>query len=89
VLGILSGISAAVILGALMIHGLQPGESLFTKSPHVIYTVMWGFILANIMMGGTPPSWAAHWPMRPWRRAGCWRPGNHDFLRRGHLYRQR
>ena len=51
VLGIPGGISAAVILGALMIHGLQPGDSLFTKSPHVIYTVMWGFILANIVMG--------------------------------------
>ena len=52
VLGIPGGISAAVILGALMIHGLQPGDSLFTKSPHVIYTVMWGFIIANIVMGG-------------------------------------
>ncbi|MEE2970803.1 MAG: tripartite tricarboxylate transporter permease [Pseudomonadota bacterium] len=50
-LGIPGGISAAVILGALMIHGLQPGDSLFTKSPHVIYTVMWGFIIANIVMG--------------------------------------
>lgn len=52
VLGIPGGISAAVILGALMIHGLQPGDTLFTKQPEVIYTVMWGFILANIVMGG-------------------------------------
>ena len=51
VLGIPGGISAAVILGALMIHGLQPGDSLFTKSPEVIYTVMWGFIVANVVMG--------------------------------------
>ena len=51
VLGIPGGISAAVILGALMIHGLQPGMRLFKESPDIIYTVMWGFILANIMMG--------------------------------------
>jgi len=52
VLGIPGGISAAVILGALMIHGLQPGDTLFTKQPEVIYTVMWGFVVANILMGG-------------------------------------
>ena len=52
VLGIPGGISAAVILGALMIHGLQPGQRLFTHSPEIIYTVMWGFVLANILMGG-------------------------------------
>lgn len=52
VLGIPGGISAAVILGALMIHGLQPGDTLFRKTPEIIYTVMWGFVLANILMGG-------------------------------------
>ena len=52
VLGIPGGISAAVILGALMIHGLQPGDTLFRKTPEVIYTVMWGFIIANVLMGG-------------------------------------
>ncbi len=51
VLGIPGGISAAVILGALMIHGLQPGMRLFKNSPDVIYTIMWGFIVANVMMG--------------------------------------
>jgi putative tricarboxylic transport membrane protein len=51
VLGIPGGISAAVILGALMIHGLQPGMRLFRNNPDVIYTIMWGFILANIVMG--------------------------------------
>ncbi len=52
VLGIPGGISAAVILGALMIHGLQPGDTLFRKTPEVIYTVIWGFVIANILMGG-------------------------------------
>lgn len=51
VLGIPGGISAAVILGALVVHGLQPGMRLFETNPDVVYTVIWGFILANIMMG--------------------------------------
>jgi putative tricarboxylic transport membrane protein len=51
VLGIPGGISAAVILGALMIHGLQPGTRLFANNPEVIYTIMWGFIIANVIMG--------------------------------------
>ncbi len=51
VLGIPGGISAAVILGALTIHGLQPGTRLFRTNPDVIYTIMWGFILANVIMG--------------------------------------
>lgn len=51
VLGIPGGISAAVIFGALMIHGLQPGMRLFTNQPEVIYTIMWGFLAANVLMG--------------------------------------
>lgn len=51
VLGIPGGISAAVILGALSLHGLQPGMRLFRTSPDIVYTIMWGFILANIVMG--------------------------------------
>ena len=50
VLGIPGGISAAVILGALTIHGLQPGMRLFKNHPEVIYTIMWGFIGANVLM---------------------------------------
>ncbi|MGI9522337.1 MAG: tripartite tricarboxylate transporter permease [Hyphomicrobiaceae bacterium] len=51
VLGIPGGISAAVIFGALMIHGLQPGMQLFKNRPDVIYTIMWGFLIANLLMG--------------------------------------
>lgn len=51
VLGIPGGISAAVIFGALMVHGLQPGMQLFTNNPEVIYTIMWGFLVANLVMG--------------------------------------
>jgi putative tricarboxylic transport membrane protein len=51
ILGIPGGISAAVIFGGLMIHGLQPGMRLFTRNPEIIYTIMWGFIFANLVMG--------------------------------------
>jgi len=50
VLGIPGGISAAVIFGALMIHGLRPGLQLFKDRPEVIYTIMWGFMFANVLM---------------------------------------
>lgn len=51
VLGVPGGISAAVILGALVVHGLQPGLRLFTNNPEVVFTVIWGFIFANLLMG--------------------------------------
>lgn len=52
VLGIPGGISAAVIFGALTIHGLRPGPQLFSERPDVIYTIIWGFLFANIIMIG-------------------------------------
>ncbi len=50
-LGIPGSGVAAILLGGLMIHGLQPGAELFTKFAHITYPVIWGFILANILMG--------------------------------------
>ncbi len=52
VLGIPGGISAAVIFGALTIHGLRPGPQLFSERPEVIYTIIWGFLFANVVMIG-------------------------------------
>jgi len=50
-LGIPGSAVAAILLGGLMIHGLQPGYDLFSKFAHITYPVIWGFILANILMG--------------------------------------
>jgi len=50
-LGIPGSPTAAVLLGALVIHGLQPGRTLFTEHAHITYTVIVGFLLANIVMG--------------------------------------
>ncbi|HZK19014.1 MAG TPA: tripartite tricarboxylate transporter permease [Clostridia bacterium] len=50
VLGIPGNASAAVMLGALMILGLQPGASLFTETPDIMGAFMVGLILANVFM---------------------------------------
>lgn len=50
-LGIPGSATAAILLGALIIHGLQPGRTLFTDHAHITYTVIVGFMLANLAMG--------------------------------------
>jgi len=41
---------AAIFLGALFIHGLRPGPTLFTNNVDIIYTLLVGFAVINIMM---------------------------------------
>ena len=50
-LGIPGSATAAILLGALIIHGLVPGRTLFTDHANVTYTVIFGFMLANLVMG--------------------------------------
>lgn len=50
-LGIPGSPTAAVLLGALIIHGLLPGRTLFTEHAQITYTVIVGFLLANLLMG--------------------------------------
>lgn len=50
-LGIPGSAAAAVLMGGLMIHGLQPGGDMFTKHASITYSVIIGFLVANIMMG--------------------------------------
>lgn len=49
-LGIPGSAPAAVMLGALMTHGLKPGFSLFTEQSDVVFTYFLGLFLANIMI---------------------------------------
>ncbi|MBV1757643.1 MAG: tripartite tricarboxylate transporter permease [Dethiosulfatibacter sp.] len=49
-LGIPGSTAAAVLLGALMIQGLQPGMTLFTNQAAIAYPIMFGFLVANIIM---------------------------------------
>lgn len=50
-LGIPGSPTAAVLLGALVIQGLVPGHEIFDRHGHIVYTVIIGFFLANIVMG--------------------------------------
>jgi putative tricarboxylic transport membrane protein len=40
----------AILLGAFMIHGLQPGPLLFTTSADLVYTIFAACFIANIIM---------------------------------------
>ena len=50
-LGIPGSATAAIIYGALLIHGILPGPRLFIQSPVLVYTFMIGMIFAVIGMG--------------------------------------
>lgn len=41
----------AIILGALMLHGLHPGPQLFQKSGVIVYSFMWALVISTLMMG--------------------------------------
>ena len=51
-LGIPGSAATAVMMGAFMIHGIQPGPLLFTKQTAEVYAIIGGMILANIVMIG-------------------------------------
>jgi putative tricarboxylic transport membrane protein len=48
--GIPGSNSTAVLLGGLLIHGIQPGPLLFEKHPDVIYGLFGGLFVANAAM---------------------------------------
>ena len=50
-LGVPGSTTAAILMGALLMHGLQPGLTLFTKQAAITYTAILGFLVANILMG--------------------------------------
>ena len=49
-LGIPGSVIGAVLLGALIVHGLQPGPLLFRQNPEAIYAIIGTVLIANIMM---------------------------------------
>ena len=49
-LGIPGSNSAAILLGALLIHGLSPGPMLFERSPEIVYGLYAGLLIANVAM---------------------------------------
>lgn len=49
-MGIPGSVIDAILLGALVIHGLQPGPLLFDQNPEAVYVIMGTMFLANIFM---------------------------------------
>ena len=49
-LGIPGDTVTAVLLGALMMQGLQPGPALFRDNAPVVYTIMIGLLFVNVFM---------------------------------------
>ncbi len=51
-LGIPGSAATAVMMGAFLLHGIQPGPLLFTRQTAEVYTIVAGMILANVVMIG-------------------------------------
>ena len=49
-LGIPGSGAAALFIGSLTLHGLQPGPMLFVSNPRLVYTFFWGFLAVNVFM---------------------------------------
>ncbi len=49
-MGIPGSVVEAVLLGALVIHGFQPGPRLFESDPGVVYTIIFACLFANLAM---------------------------------------
>ena len=49
-LGIPGSFTAAVLLSALMIHNLNPGQKLFTEEPGLVYGLFASMFIANVLL---------------------------------------
>jgi putative tricarboxylic transport membrane protein len=49
-LGIPGSAATAVMMGAFLIHGVQPGPLLFARQAEEVYTIIGGMIVANVLM---------------------------------------
>ena len=49
-LGVPGSPPAAVALGALLLHGLRPGQSLYAEHADIVYTFIWSMILAGFVI---------------------------------------
>lgn len=49
-LGVPGDVVTAVLLSSLLIQGIQPGPQLFETHGTLVYTIMLGFILVNVLM---------------------------------------
>ena len=47
--GIPASATMAILLGAFMMHGIQPGPKLLTEQLDITYTIVWSLMLGNII----------------------------------------
>jgi len=47
--GIPGGAPAALLLGALLVFGVEPGPSIITNDLDIVYTIIWSFALASVL----------------------------------------
>lgn len=50
ILGIPGNSAAAVLIGALTVHGLRPGPELFSGSPDLVYSIFLGLVIIPVIM---------------------------------------
>lgn len=50
-LGIPGSATTAIILGALLVHGLRPGPHLFNEQPTLLYSIFLAMLIANLAFG--------------------------------------
>jgi len=48
--GIPGSNSAAIMLAAMLLHGIRPGPQLFESTPEIVYGLFVGMLIANVMM---------------------------------------
>ena len=51
-MGIPGSVIDCILIGALMIHGIQPGPRLFNENPALVFGIMVAFLVANVIMFG-------------------------------------
>jgi putative tricarboxylic transport membrane protein len=49
-LGIPGDVTSAVLIGAITVHGLQPGPNLFSGAPDLVYGIFVGFLLVYVVL---------------------------------------
>jgi putative tricarboxylic transport membrane protein len=52
IFGVPGSNSAAIMLAAMMLHGVSPGPQLFERTPQIVYGLFVGMFVANFMMLG-------------------------------------
>ncbi len=57
VFGIPGGLGAAILLGALLIHGIRPGPEMLTTQLHITFSIVWMIVVANIVATGLLMIW--------------------------------